>query len=582
MDKDCPLAVEPVNYGSGEGIDEQTFEYTQVLIVGGGPVGLSLANELGSRGISCVLAEAGNGEIQFPAGEHIFSRSLEHMRRWGIADRARNLGWPPAEYQTDVVFATNAMGHVLARFGAAAKSVGETGGFPSPERPMMQAKFKLDPLLRETAASRESVALMYGHRVIGIEQDEHGVTVTFTDTANSRTGEIRAAYVVGCDGARSVVRQSIGSRLEGEFGLGHNYAIYFRSHRLQALLNEVGIGEVGQIHTVGSAARPYLTIVDGNSLWRCSVYVDESADDPDAKALIRSAVGADVDVEIIQAQQWTGHEVVASSYRRGRVMIAGDAAHLRWPKGGFGANTGIGDAVDIGWKLAAVSEGWGGEGLLDSYEIERRPIAQRNNRWAAENWRRDRQVPHGPELDASGERGVAARNAAGDEISRLRAGEFATIGVQLGYRYENSPICVYDDGPVPEDRPDAYTPSSAPGARAPHVWLARGESILDHFGRGFTLVRSDPGIPVAELMACAVQRKVPLDVLDIDSDQEQEAVQLYGYALVLVRPDGHVAWRGTRPPEDAGALLDQVRGSVRPSPAKQLEETVSIREEAEL
>ncbi|MHA4854298.1 FAD-dependent monooxygenase [Rhodococcus sp. MSC1_016] len=537
---------------------------TQVLIVGGGPVGLSLANELGWRGVSCTLAEAGNGEIRFPAGEHIFSRSLEHMRRWGIAERARGLGWPPVGYRTDVVFATSVVGHVLARFGAATNTV--AGEFPSPERPMMQAKFKLDPLLAETAAARESVTLRYGHRVADLKQEPDGVTAVLIDSKTDSTVPIRAAYVVGCDGARSFVRESIGTKLQGAFALGHNYAIYFKSRNLRELLDEVGLGQVGQIHTVLSASRPYLTTVDGDCLWRCSVYVPNSGRDPDARVLVRDTVGTEVDVEILQAQRWTGHEVVAQRYRHGRIFIAGDAAHLRWPKGGFGANTGIGDAVDIGWKLAAIIDGWGGEGLLESYETERRPIAKRNNRWAAENWHLDQQVPHGVALDDDSSHGSRARALASEEIVRLRTREFTTVGVQLGYRYTNSPICVPDDGPHTEDRPDIYVPSTEPGSRAPHVWISENVSILDHFGIGFTLVRFVKELTVDDLTDAARDRGVPITVLDIDplTDSGREAAALYAYPLVLVRPDGHVAWRGAALPNETGPLLDRVCGFATP------------------
>ena len=274
-------------------------------------------------------------------------------------------------------------------------------------------------------------------------------------------------------------------------------------------------------------------------------------------AWVREAVGSPIDVEVIAAQPWSGHRVVARTYRQGRVFLAGDAAHLLWPKGGFGANTGIGDAVDLGWKLAATLEGWGGENLLDSYELERHPIAVRNVTEASGNWTLDAQLTPDPTLDSQDEQGARAREEMGRLIQRLRGREYLSIGVQLGYRYSESPICVRDGTAEPPDEPDVYVPSTWPGCRAPHVQLGDGTSILDHFGRGFVLTTSGAADPGA-LVDAARERGVPLRVLTLDTP---DAVRLYERPLVLVRPDGHVGWRGHHAPADAAAVLDQLRGA---------------------
>jgi hypothetical protein len=339
--------------------------------------------------------------------------------------------------------------------------------------------------------------------------------------------------------------------------------VFFRAPQLLPLLIEAGIGPASQIQTVASPRRPYLTVVDGRELWRCSVYLGPDDAVPDPYDVIREAVGVDLPVEVIQAQPWSGHRVVAERYRVGRVFLAGDAAHLRWPKGGFGANTGIGDAVDLGWKLAAVTSGWGGEALLDSYELERRPIAVRNGDWAAENWEADNQIPCGPLLEEESAAGEVARREAAELVEKLRRKEYATVGVQLGYRYDGSPICLPDAASPPPDRSDIYVPSTCAGCRAPHAWLADGTSTLDHFGRGFTLVRTMPHLDSAALELAAATRGVPLNVLDIDNPVVAE---LYEEPLVLVRPDGHVAWRGPNLAEDVGRLIDLVRGAAAPSP----------------
>jgi hypothetical protein len=256
---------------------------------------------------------------------------------------------------------------------------------------------------------------------------------------------------------------------------------------------------------------------------------------------------------------------VARTYREGRVFLAGDAAHLLWPKGGFGANTGIGDAVDLGWKLAATLQGWGGPALLDSYEKERRPVAVRNVTEASSNWRADARLVPDPVLDRMDAEGERLRRELGEEIRRSRAKEFRCTGVQLGYRYSDSPICVPDGSPEPPDEPDEYVPSTWPGCRAPHVWLPDGSSVLDHFGRGFTLVVSGSADPTP-LVQAAPRCDVPLTVLRL---ADPAAAELYERPLVLVRPDGHVGWRGRKAPADPVAVLDMLRGATFPPPDAQ-------------
>ncbi|MFF4630042.1 FAD-dependent monooxygenase [Streptomyces griseorubiginosus] len=530
-----------------------------VLVVGAGPVGLALACELGWRGVGTLVLDAGDGSIVFPAGEHIFSRTMEHLRRWGIADEARQLGWPPRGYRGGVAFVTSVTGHVLATLEPGSRSpIDEV----TPERPMVQAKFRFDPLLRRHAESYESVTVAHRHEVTGFEQDADGVTVQVRDLDGGRDLRIRADHLVSCEGARSMVRRRLGIQYEGEFAQGHNFAVYFRSAGLRTLLQRHGLVGATQIQTNVSPLRPYLTVVDGKELWRCSIYYDGGSD-PDPREVVWQAVGSEVDVEVIRCQPWTGHLVVADRYGVGRVFLAGDAAHLRWPKGGFGANTGIGDAVDLGWKLAAVHAGWGGPGLLAGYEPERRPIALRNGRWAAENWAADQKVPSGPLLEADTPEGVEARAHAAEVITRERLKEYLTVGVQLGYRYDASPLCHYDEAVAPEDRSDIYVPSTCAGARAPHAWLPDGSSTLDHFGRGFTVVRSGSKPGLDPLLDAARVRAVPLSVVDVD---DPETALLYQEALVLVRPDGHVAWRGPVLPADVESLLDLVRGAA-PAPA---------------
>ncbi|MGC4897488.1 FAD-dependent monooxygenase [Micromonospora sp. DT31] len=541
-----------------------------VVVVGAGPVGCALAVELGRRGVSVKVVDAGDGDVTFPAGEAIFSRTMEHLRRWGIADRARAEGVPAADYPHRIVFMTRLTGHLLTDFdtGATNAEPGEFGAV-SPEGPAFLSKFSFLPLLEGAAAAEPTVTVEHGKLVTGLVQGSDDVQVLVVDQATEQEETVSASYVVGCDGGRSWVRRHLGIDFDGAFAQGRNFAVHFRAPALKDLLQAHGGGLAAQIQTLADERRPYITVVDGVDEWRLSVYLDQDPAPGDEMRWVHAAVGAPIDVEIIRAQPWSGHRVVADRYRDGRVFLAGDAAHLLWPKGGFGANTGIGDAVDLGWKLAAVLQGWAGDALLDSYEAERRPIAVRNVSEASSNWTSDAQIVPDPVLDQDDDAGRDARADMGRLIQELRGREFRSAGVQLGYRYEGSPVVVPDGTPPPPDEPDVYVPSTRPGSRAPHVWLPDGTSLLDHFDVGLTVVDTRPSwagdlADLADLVGSAADRGVPLNVLRLTADASTE---LYGERLTIVRPDGHVAWRAANPPSDPGALLDTICGREAPGTA---------------
>jgi hypothetical protein len=283
------------------------------------------------------------------------------------------------------------------------------------------------------------------------------------------------------------------------------------------------------------------------------------------RAAIERAVGRAFPFEITSIMPWTRRELVAERYGTRRIFLVGDSAHQLSPTGAFGMNTGMQEAVDLAWKLAAVVTGWGGEHLLASYETERQPIAARNVGEAAANLHRmlsprSRRPPG--EIFAPGPAGEAARRVFGDAFTETMRHEWFTLGVQLGYRYEGSPICIADGTPAPPDEPGTYVPTARPGHRAPHAWLADGRSTLDLFGRGFVLLRLGPHPPDATGLAeAAAQCNVPLSFVNID---EEPVTALYERRLVLVRPDGHVAWRSDAPPADSGRVIDIVRGAAAP------------------
>ena len=527
-----------------------------VLIVGAGPVGLALACELGHRNVPCLLVEQGDGSVVFPAGEAISTRTMEHLRRWGIADQVRQSAFPQ-DYPRNVVFVTRITGHLLARFERESNEGGRRlHADVSPESSVWCPKKWFDPLLRSHAASLPSVELRYGWRLESFEQTKDRVRATVAELATGATHVVEADYLAACDGARSGIRRELGIDFEGVFAEGHNLGIYFRSPELLARQPH---GLASQFLTMATRHRSALSTVNGRDEWRLSLYVKPGeAEALDPVACVRDAFGKDdLQVEIIRAQPWAGHRVVARRYREGRIFLVGDAAHMLWPKGGFGANTGIGDAVDLGWKLAAVHAGWGGEALLASYEAERRPIGVRNVAEAASNRAADAELPLDPMLDAEGPQADALRLRTGELIRRTRWKEWSTLGVQLGYRYARSPVIVPDGSAEPPDEPAVYQPSTWPGCRAPHVLLDDGRSSLDAMGAGFVLFH-DAGASIAPLVQAARREGVPLTTCVLPA----AAQGVYEFPLVLVRPDGHVAWRGRQPAEDPAGIFVTVAGRV--------------------
>ena len=528
-----------------------------VLIAGAGPVGLALANELGYRKVPYLLVDEGRGEVLFPAGEGMFARTLEHIRRWGYSKELRFTPEFPADQKRNVVFATSFGGKVLARFTGNSNADEPRLNPHSPEGPLFCPKKAFDPALRRGAERFGVGELRYGTRLASFTQNAGGVHATLEDVHTGERNTVAAKYLAAADGARSAVRRALGISYVGSFAEGHNFAIYFESPALaDEVLRRYG-APVTQLHMINIPRRPYLVAVNGRELWRMSMYI-EADENLDPAQCLREIFGPALPCRVIRAQPWKGNRVVAERYRDGRVFLLGDAAHLRWPKGGFGANTGIGDAVDLGWKLWATLAGWGGDRLLDSYEAERRPIAVRNVNEASNNRVLDEMIQPGPILDEDSPAGEAARRAIAFDLYALRLREFRTAGIQLGYRYRNSPICVPDGTLEPPDDHWLYAPSTWPGCRAPHAWIREGASTLDLFGPGFVLMRFDAKLDIASLEEAAGRLNVPFRCEDVAAEKLRE---LYEAALVLVRPDGHVAWRGNAPPSDPGALWRTVTGN---------------------
>ncbi len=534
-----------------------TGQETSVLIVGAGPVGLGLATDLGWRGIDCIVVEQGDGTIFHPRANTVNSRSMEFCRRWGIADRIREAGAPP-DFPPTIIYLTSLQGYEIARIER--PTHGGNKPLPTtPERSQRCNQLWLDPILGEAAMGHPSVNLRYKTRFERFEETADGVIATVTSLESGESETIRASYLVACCGGGSGIARTLGVRMDGIPVLSHHVNVFVR---IDDLWNRHDKGKAAFyffVNEIGSS--PSLIELDGSSLWRLGLNYGESRalpDEAEIASIMRRLVGPDVPYEVISALPWTCRSIVADHWRKGRVMLAGDAVHQHGPAGGFGMNTGLGDAVDLGWKLEAIVRGWGGERLLASYELERRPVAQRNVDEATDNMRRQVRPPSLDGIEDDTPEGQALRDAMREDILRNKTKQFLSDGIALGYCYDGSPVICPDHAPAPDGSSSAYVQTSRPGARAPHAFLADGRSTLDLFGSGFVLLDFGAGQADARAFSdVAASRAVPLVVERID---DPAVAALYEHRLVLVRPDGHVAWRGNRGPEDAGKVIDFVRG----------------------
>ncbi len=516
---------------------------TKVLIAGAGPVGLALSIELGLRGIDCIVAERGDGKLRVPRMSSVSARGMEFCRRWGIADQVRYAVWSRT-HPCDFVYVSTMVGEELARLKVGSYSDLEGKLDYSPEGAATCPQIFFDPILAEKARSVPSVSVRYGTRLESFEQDETGVCARLMDSETGEELSIAADYLVGCDGAGGRVRRRLGIPLDGLGPIATSVNVFFRSPEFAAMHDKGWARFFRFFDDKGCWAEAIA--IDGKELWRLSVFHDPT---PDLTGIsyLRKLAGCDFPYEIIDVSPWERRDFLARSYRQGRVMIAGDAAHEMSPTAGSGMHTGMCESVNLAWKLAALFDGWGGPRLLDSYEAECRPVAGDYVALSTASFNNIVALPGA----------TAFRNAVAADSSVPR-GLSPPAQLKAQFCYEESPICVSDGTPPLLGRA-RLAPSARPGTRAPHCWIADGRSTLDLFGGGFVLVRfGAPDIDVNSLTTAASTRGVPLAIVDID---QAEAAVLYEKRLVLVRPDGHVAWRGDALPDDAVSLVDHVRGA---------------------
>ena len=531
-------------------------EATKVLIVGGGPVGLSLSIDLSSRGVPHILIERSPraARADHVRMDQVSIRSMEHARRWGIVADIEAAGFP-RHLRRDIVFATGVLGMELAREPIECDALRPAPAF-SPQKHELCPQNFFDPLL-QTVAERFSCAdLRYEHRLVDFKESTTGVVASIQSPAGPYS--IEASYLAGCDGAGSQVARQLGIAASEAVALARSTNIFIRSAELTRRAAQHPAYRYILLDEQGAWAS--MINLNGVDVWRLQVLGSEDPADWDGAAVdaaLAKAIGVRVPYELMSVVPWTRRELIVQRYSKGRSFLVGDAAHQLSPTGGYGMNMGIGEAVDLSWKLAAAIEGWAGPELLASYDLERRPVALRNARRSTYNFKQMRSVPGEPAMMQQTPAGEAVRVRIGKAIKQAMSEEWDSMGIHLGYTYRGSPIVVDDGSPPTLDDAALYVPSAAPGARAPHAWIRPGFSTLDLFGRGFVLLAFGDahGEP---LIAAAGKRNVPMVLERIENPS---IACLYERQLVLVRPDGHVAWRGDALPADVGAVVDVVRGA---------------------
>ena len=519
---------------------QSTPHEIDVLIVGAGPVGLAASIELGMRNISVLVVEQNERGGVAPRAKTTNVRTRTHLRRWGIADRLAQESPFGVDYPNNMVFLTRLGpgGHELARFANAFNAAPKRSEL-YPEHGQWIPQYKLEKVLVEKARSLSSVEIRFGTRFVDATQDGSSVR-SIIETQDMRA-TVSSRYLIGADGARSKIRELIGAKMEGRAGLGRAYNIIFRA---PGLAEAHGFGPAAMYWQVSVNGTSAMGPMDQDDVWffMPGVGQDQTLTHEQASDKLRQCTGIDLPYEILSADAWFANDLLADRYSDRRIILAGDACHLHPPFGGYGMNMGIGDSVDLGWKLAATLQGWGGPNLIASYEAERRRV-HRIVIDEAVGILGSAASPLPREIEDDTPEGESVRKKVGETIKASRGREFYTLGTVLGLGYENSPIVCIEPTPAPAHNPQSYTPVARPGYLAPHAWLDDGRSLYDCFGLDFTLV-IDASVDTADVHRAeqdAKQLGIPLTRV---RPKGIDVSRLFGAKLTLIRPDQHVAWRG--------------------------------------
>jgi 2-polyprenyl-6-methoxyphenol hydroxylase-like FAD-dependent oxidoreductase len=539
-----------------------------VVISGAGPVGMILALELSLHGIRSTVVEQAAQTTRFPKMDLTNARSMELLDRLGLVEDIRSAGVAP-EHSYDVVFCTSMAGPQVGRWKypgvdeMSERIASHNDGTTPAQAWQRVTQIEVEKLLMRRCLADENIEILRPWRVTTVTQDDAGARVQITSPADGTVHTLEADYVVGCDGASSVVRRAMDLTMEGERGVITFCQVHFKSRDVETLHAH---GQFWHTFFVGGGVGAIIA-QDERDTWtlQTSAITDGvRTEDIDKQELLDAVCGRHLEVdEILQSSVWHANVLVADHYRLERLFVAGDAAHEVIPTGGYGLNTGIADAVNLGWKLAAVVHGYGGNDLLDSYEAERRPVAI-----MARDWSFRHLGVHVKAQELIDHTLIESDTAEAEEHRRALAayfasntGEHESFGVEMGYVY-TSPVIVSDGSPVLDDDGSTYVPTTLPGARAPHVRLADGRSMLETYRKDFTIVSFIGEEAPRALAEKARAVGLPLRVLAVD---DATARTVYETDLVLVRPDGHVAWRGSSLPEDLSALIGTVTGRIEAS-----------------
>ena len=541
---------------------------TPVLIVGGGPIGLTLALDLAWRGIDVTVAETrSEAEPPPPKCNHVAARSMEIFRRLGVAESLRSAGLPE-DYANDVSYRTAFAGKELTRIPIPCRrdrytaTEGPDANWPTPEPPHRINQTFLEPILFAHAKASPRITLLNETAIMAISQDDDGALAEARHVGSGAEQQICCQYIIGCDGGGSMVRKSIGAKFEGDAVIQRVQSTYISA---PDLINRQETAPAWATFSLNPIRSGNVYAIDGVERWVVHNYL--KPDEADFEAVDRDwairailGVGDDFTYDVIAPMDWYGRRLVADKFRDRRVYICGDAAHIWVPYAGYGMNAGIADAMNLSWTLAAYLNGWGGAGILEAYEQERLPITQQVSHFVMDHahamaGQRGGVPANIEDDDAAGE---SARQSLGQKAYDLNVQQYCAAGLNFGYFYENSPIIEDDGETAPGYSMAEFTASTVPGCRTPHFWLANGDSLYDAMGPEFTLLRFDPNVEVDSILNAAKLAGLPMQLLDVPATHADPA---YKHALTLSRPDQHIAWRGDKAPDDPASLIERIRGA---------------------
>jgi 2-polyprenyl-6-methoxyphenol hydroxylase-like FAD-dependent oxidoreductase len=541
---------------------------TTIAIVGGGPVGLSLAMDLAWRGVDVTVAEMRRaGEPPSVKCNHISARTMEIFRRLGLAQKVRAAGLPD-DHPNDVVFRTRATGYELTRIHIPCRTdrftdtSGPDGWWPTPEPPHRINQIYFEPVMFAHAAAMPRIRILNRTRIEGFEQSDRGVVATARALDSDECFSIECRYLVGCDGGRSAIRRGIGAKLSGDEVIQRVQSSYIRA---PGLIDRITPPRAWMSYIYNPQRQGNLVAIDGKERWLIHNYLlphESDFESVDRDRCIRTLLGVDesFEYELLAKEDWIGRRLVADKFRDRRVFICGDASHLWVPYAGYGMNAGIADAMNLSWQLAAHLNGWAPATILAAHEKERLPITEQVSRFAMKHaiGAITERTSLPPDIEEDSAAGETARRNVGKAAYELNVQQFGCAGLNFGYYYDRSPLIAYDDESQPPYTMFDYTPSTVPGCRTPHFVLADGRSLYDAMGPELTLLRFDASMDVTALVREAGECGMPLTVLDVEYRNSPAA---YRHKLLLSRPDQHVAWRGDSVPANARALIDRVRGA---------------------